>query len=190
MTDYIIGTLMSIDDRYLYISKDGVGYKILFSKSELDKLIVNKEVKLYTYSFCDFNSPTLLDFGFVDLEKRDMFKMLIRLESVGWKIALMLIDTFSNDQLIDIFKNKTIAELTKLKMIGSYRAKKIINNAQEVFLDIKLTKTKTKILHHLKLLGYKDPEIYEIVANADDNLSYQELINFVFSRIESNQAKN
>ena len=121
MYEYIKG---SIANKYVnkkgyfaVIDVNGVGYLIEVMKKDYDKINMNQSsLTLYTVLLHREDSMTLC--GFLDMEVRNLFNILVTVSGVGAKMALNILNQFELKQLINCVVQEKDKELTKAKGIG------------------------------------------------------------------------
>ena len=88
MIAYLKGKLVIKSVDYIVIDVQGIGYKVYMSKTAIDKLEEEKEIKVYTYLKVREDDISL--FGFNTLEELHMFELLISVGGIGAKSAIAL----------------------------------------------------------------------------------------------------
>ena len=119
MYAFFKGTVESIYSDYLILDTGSMGVNIMMSASELDRLSVSDEVKIYTYTSVREDAITL--FGFLSREKLDFFKLLLTVNGVGPKLAIGIAGCNTEDVKTAIVAQDTKA-LSKLPGVGAKMA--------------------------------------------------------------------
>ena len=125
MISYIIGRVTHIDDSFIILENNGIGYKITMPGSSLFAIGgMDGDVKVHTYMAVKEDDVSL--FGFLTVGELEMFKLLITVSGVGPKGAMGILSSISVDEL----KMAIAAEDSKLiagaKGIGGKTAQKIV----------------------------------------------------------------
>ena len=119
MYAFFKGTVESIYSDYLILDTGSMGVNIMMSASELDRLSVSDEVKIYTYTSVREDAITL--YGFLSREKLDLFKLLLTVNGVGPKLAIGIAGCNTEDVKTAIVAQDTKA-LSKLPGVGAKMA--------------------------------------------------------------------
>ncbi|WP_434324332.1 Holliday junction branch migration protein RuvA [Mycoplasma capricolum] len=181
MNDYINGFLYKIDDKFLYLELNNLGYRYLYLKSDLKNFKLNENNKVYI-------AINVIDnhfkyYGFFNQLVRDLFETLININTIGEKTAFLILENYSYQELIDIFKNGKTDKILQLKGIGNYTARLIINSVQKELFNNKISEKKNKVITSLEKLGYKTKDIYKIIINVDEDLTIDELTKYVLEKL-------
>ena len=119
MYAFFKGTVESIYSDYLILDTGSMGVNIMMSASELDRLSVSDEVKIYTYTSVREDAITL--YGFLSRERLDFFKLLLTVNGVGPKLAIGIAGCNTEDVKTAIVAQDTKA-LSKLPGVGAKMA--------------------------------------------------------------------
>ena len=119
MYAFFKGTVESIYSDYLILDTGSMGVNIMMSASELDRINVSDEVKIYTYTSVREDAITL--YGFLSREKLDFFKLLLTVNGVGPKLAIGIAGCNMEDVKTAIVAQDTKA-LSKLPGVGAKMA--------------------------------------------------------------------
>ena len=119
MYAFFKGTVESIYSDYLILDTGSMGVNIMMSASELDRISVSDEVKIYTYTSVREDAITL--YGFLSREKLDFFKLLLTVNGVGPKLAIGIAGCNTEDVKTAIVAQDTEA-LSKLPGVGAKMA--------------------------------------------------------------------
>lgn len=124
MYEYLKGTLDSIQEDYLVIDVNGVGYKVFSSQNTLRNTKVDSLVKIYTVLIV--REDDMLLFGFDTRDELNMFKLLNTVSGVGPKAAVGLLNQYKSQEIALAIISKDAAKLTKAQGIGKKTAERII----------------------------------------------------------------
>lgn len=119
MYAFFKGTVESIYSDYLILDTGSMGVNIMMSSSELDRINISDEVKIYTYTSVREDAITL--YGFLSREKLDFFKLLLTVNGVGPKLAIGIAGCNTEDVKTAIVAQDTKA-LSKLPGVGAKMA--------------------------------------------------------------------
>ncbi len=130
MISYVKGTVAYIGNDCIVVDNNGIGYNIQVSPSTASAVVMEKEVKIYTYMNVKENELSL--FGFLTKEELNMFNLLIGVNGVGPKSAVAMLGALSPSQLALAIATEDIKALS----VGQGIGKKI---AQRIALELKDT---------------------------------------------------
>ena len=128
MISYVKGTVAYIGNDCIVVDNNGIGYNIQVSLSTASAVVMEKEVKIYTYMNVKENELSL--FGFLTKEELNMFNLLIGVNGVGPKSAVAMLGALSPSQLALAIVTEDIKALS----VGQGIGKKI---AQRIALELK-----------------------------------------------------
>ena len=128
MISYVKGTVAYIGNDCIVVDNNGIGYNIQVSLSTASAVVMEKEVKIYTYMNVKENELSL--FGFLTKEELNMFNLLIGVNGVGPKSAVSMLGALSPSQLALAIATEDIKALS----VGQGIGKKI---AQRIALELK-----------------------------------------------------
>jgi len=119
------GTLIYKKAPELLIDVNGIGYEIQASMTTFYQLPdIEQPVCLYTQLIVREDAHTL--FGFNDLTERELFRALIKVNSVGPKLALTILSSASPDEFCQTVLAQDAARLSKIPGIGKKTAERLI----------------------------------------------------------------
>lgn len=115
---------MEIQEDYLVLENNGIGYKIYVSNNSLSNIDNRENVKIYTYF--NMRDDGIFLYGFATREELDMFELLLLVSKIGPKIAMGILSVLTpNDIKLGIINNNTEI-LCKAPGIGKKTASRII----------------------------------------------------------------
>ena len=196
MIGRIVGELVEKQAPELLVDAQGVGYEVnvpmttFYSLPELGQKVV-----LHTHHAVSETSNQL--FGFIQKRDRDFFRMLIKVNGVGPKMAISIM-SIDIRELVGYLKASDISALTKVPGVGKKTAERLVVDMRDKIKawDEATDKTAagsdgdavssldsnndiTSIAESaLIALGYKPTEAAKAVAraNADEITTSEELI--------------
>lgn len=124
MYEYLKGKLDSIQEDYLVVDVNGVGYKVFSSQNTLRNAKVDSIAKIYTLLIV--REDDMLLFGFDTRDELNMFKLLNTVSGVGPKAAVGLLNQYKSQEIALAIIAKDAAKLTKAQGIGKKTAERII----------------------------------------------------------------
>ena len=175
MIAYLKGEIVFKADEYIILEVQNIGYKVFMSKTAIDKLEEEKEIKIYTYLRLREDDVSL--FGFITNEELHMFELLISVGGIGAKSAINILSNITPSAFALAVITNNVNTLKKLQGIGPKTAQRIIlelkdkikteeaieteENKQE---EDKLEKQNNEeLIQALQVLGYRRYEISKVL---------------------------
>lgn len=188
MIYHIKGVLISIDEGFLVIEVNGIGYKCLTDSYTLGILSskVNEEIKLFTEMVVREDSISL--FGFLEKGRLKLFKLLTSVSGVGSKVSLSILSEFTPDQLASFILSGNSLGLTKASGLGKKLAQRIVLELKDKIEagaysegeigteKISLSNNISQALGALAMLGYSERDVIPILREINKNLTVEEMI--------------
>ncbi|MFD2228921.1 Holliday junction branch migration protein RuvA [Alkalimarinus sediminis] len=193
MIGRIRGRLVEKQPSLLLVDVQGVGYEIevpfttSFALSE-----INQDIILHTHLVVREDAQLL--YGFSAVKDRDLFRLLIKINGVGPKLALTILSGLDSTQLARCVRDDDSATLVKLPGVGKKTAERLLIELRDKLKDWGLpdhdllageesapAKSASSVIEEaesaLIALGYKPQEATKAVnAVKVDGLSSEELI--------------
>lgn len=168
---------------YVVIDVNGVGYRIEVMKKDYDKIDI-KQVNAMLYTILLHREDSMTLCGFLDMEVRNLFNILVQVSGVGPRMALNILNQFELKTLINCVVQEKEKELTQAKGVGLKLAQKIILELRDKFINVELEQD---------LEG--DDDIFEEVKNMLLSLQYtneeinkaKEIVNNLNTEIRSSE---
>ncbi len=125
MIGHIRGELIEKQPPHLVIETYGVGYEIEASMQTFFKLpAVSSDIKLYTHFVVREDAQLL--FGFFDRLERTLFRVLIKANGVGPKLAIAILSGMSTAEFSACILREDAATLTKIPGVGKKTAERLV----------------------------------------------------------------
>lgn len=125
MIGFLRGILASKQAPDLILDVQGVGYELQASMMTFAHLPeINQPVTLYTHLSIREDAHVL--FGFSNTKERDLFRILLRVNGVGPKMALAILSTMSVEAFSSYVHTDDISALTKIPGVGKKTAERLI----------------------------------------------------------------
>lgn len=191
MIAFLKGKYVDADENSVVLENNGIGYRLLVSGSDLQKLVQKgEEIKLYTYMHVREDAIQL--FGFLAKESLHMFRLLIRVSGVGPKGALGILTALDTDALRLAILSGDAKAIAKAPGIGAKTAGKVILElkdkvcAEEVFNgqneDVQMSgnadpDVRNGAIEALTALGYSISQATLAVSKVQgENMSIEEIL--------------
>lgn len=125
MITYIRGTLTAKNPPLLTLEAGSLGYEIQASMQTFYQLPeINQEVVIHTYLLIKEEKQML--YGFIQPQERELFRELIKINSIGPKAALAILSNVTITQLISIIKQQDVHALQNIPGIGRKTAERLL----------------------------------------------------------------
>jgi holliday junction DNA helicase RuvA len=119
------GRLLARDEAVILIDVGGVAYEVEVSASTLYQLPENgKELTLHTHFIVREDAQLL--YGFLHLAERSLFRLLIKANGVGPKLALGLLSGMESQKLAACVVSGDVNALVKLPGVGRKTAERLV----------------------------------------------------------------
>ncbi|WP_119395389.1 Holliday junction branch migration protein RuvA [Salinibius halmophilus] len=125
MIGQLTGVLRANRMPELLIDVQGVGYEVLAPMSTIAKLpSLGEQVSLAVHTQVREDAITL--FGFSNNRERQLFRVLVKVNGVGPKMALAIMSGLEPDRLAAAVTDKQVTMLTKIPGVGKKTAERLI----------------------------------------------------------------
>ena len=132
MIGYIKGTLEEIEEQYIIVENQGIGYQIFVPGTSFSGSVpVGEEVKVYTY--LHVKEDLLQLYGFPTRDELQIFKLLLGVNGIGPKAGLGILSALSADELTFAILADDVTAISRAPGIGKKTAQKLILNLEEAF---------------------------------------------------------
>ena len=185
MISYLKGTVHHVHQGYVVVLVAGVGYEVEMPLRCVDSIIPQMDITLWCHQVVREDANDL--YGFLSLDDRDTFRLMLKAHQVGPKLALSILDTFSSSHLALIGLKENSKELTRVKGMGpklahrliidlkSWAEKGMLSVADPTVEDTMLDSEDDALLA-LVHLGYKEAQVKKILSSLDNQMTTQERI--------------
>ncbi|HZK00091.1 MAG TPA: Holliday junction branch migration protein RuvA [Tissierellaceae bacterium] len=186
MFDFIIGDMVSIEDEYVVIQNNGIGYRVFVSANTMMNLQIGKRDQMLYTEFHVREDGVFL-YGFVTKEEVNMFNSLLKVSKIGAKTALGVLSTLSPSKIKLAIINKDLDMLCQAPGIGKKTAERIVFELKDKIdtnIDIEdlgqievNPKSYDEALAGLMSLGYSRYEVDKAIRKLElDNMKVEEII--------------
>lgn len=132
MISYLHGTLAAKFADSAVVEVGGIGYQVSLSGRSLSKMgQVGEEVKVLTHM--QVREDALVLYGFLSNEEKNLFMKLTSVSSVGPKVALSVLSTYSPEDAITAIISQDVAAIQQVPGIGKKMASRIVLELKEAF---------------------------------------------------------
>jgi len=176
------GTLLEKDPPHLLLDVNGVGYEVEAPMSTFYQLpAVGQSVTLHTHLIVREDAQLLC--GFATSAERRLFRQLIKVNSVGARLALGILSGMSAADFIRCVQERDTASLTRLPGVGKKTAERLLIEMRDRLADLggeefavapgnsealpPVDNAARDALSALVALGYKPQEASRLLQNVD-----------------------
>jgi holliday junction DNA helicase RuvA len=178
----LAGTITLKEPPRLLVEVHGVGYEVEVPMSTyLGLPAVGAAVSLRIHHVLREDASLL--FGFATESERELFRGLLKVNSVGPKVALAILSGMNAEAFRAAVAMEDVAGLTRIPGVGRKTAERLLVEMRDHFKGIAPGGTtvqpapRTEALHALQALGYKPQEAQRMIDRiATDGASTEELI--------------
>lgn len=161
------------------IDVNGVGYEVAVPIGDYEKMMLDAQVKLYTYHHVREQSQEL--FGFSSLAAKKLFELLITVQGVGPKAALAILSLGDAEMVRNAIANSDSAYIQKATGVGKKTAERVVVDlSDKVGLPTSYGRkddpvqtelnTNDEALEALMALGYTLADATKALEGVDPNL--------------------
>jgi holliday junction DNA helicase RuvA len=170
----------------IVLDVSGVGYGLLVTSEEYGRLGAGDLTKLYIYEHIRENAYDL--YGFLHLETKDLFTLLLGVTGVGPKMALSVLNTGSANDVRVAIAQGDLKSIQKASGVGKRVAERIVielkdkvglegvDLASAGFLQSERAIASDEAAEALMALGYTPQDASKALAGIDASLSTEERI--------------
>lgn len=186
MFEFLIGDIVSINDDYIVLQNNGIGYKVFTSSNSIMNIEVGKRDQMI-FTQLHVREDGLFLFGFVTEEEREMFRLLLLVSKIGPKVGIGILSSLTPVQIKIAIINKDIESLCKAPGVGKKTAERIILELKDkIDTNIAIEDNSGQIssnndyneaIQALMTLGYTKYEIEKVIRKLDiSNMSIEDII--------------
>lgn len=183
MIGRIAGQLIEKQPPFILVDVNGIGYEIEAPASTLANLPeVGEQIILHTHLIVREDAQVLC--GFLTEQERQLFRHLIKVNSVGAKLALGILSGMSVDSFVRCVHDKNTGALTKLPGVGKKTAERLIIEIRDRLKDMDMGHASVHVdegvtvsprddnamhdaISALVSLGYKPQEASRLLQHVD-----------------------
>ncbi len=119
----------------IVLNVGGVGYEIQLPMTSFYQLPeIDHQVSLFTHFVVREDAQLL--FGFVDRVERSLFRVLIKANGVGPKLACAILSSMSANQFVNAVMHEDISALVKMPGVGKKTAERLVVELKDKLNDL------------------------------------------------------
>ena len=180
MYDYISGKIKELNPTYVVIDNQGIGYYCHISLNSYTALKSRSEVLLYIREIIREDVHDL--YGFLDVDERSLFNLLISVSGVGANTARVILSSLSGQELENAIGEGNVNVLKSVKGIGLKTAQRIIVELKDKIQSVRSSddsllfadqdsSVQEEALSALTMLGFNKGQVQKVLKkiNATPN---------------------
>ncbi|MFO0882096.1 MAG: Holliday junction branch migration protein RuvA [Candidatus Saccharimonadales bacterium] len=167
------------------INVNGVGYGVVMTTNEADRLLVNDEAKVYVYENIKEDAHQL--FGFTLLDTKQLFEQLLKVKNVGPKVAMSLLELGNANEVRAAIAGGDVKRLQSAKGVGKRAAEQIVvelrdkvgllsSDTAEDIVGRSGVNASDEAAQALMSLGYSEMDAALALKHIDPSLSVEDRI--------------
>lgn len=129
MIEYIRGVIDTLTPTEAVVEASGVGYQLFITLNTYTALQGKREAKLLAYEVLREDAHLL--YGFATREERELFTLLVGVNTIGPQTARMVLSAFTPAELVGVIQAEDVRLLKSVKGIGPKAAQRIIMDLQD-----------------------------------------------------------
>lgn len=180
------GTIIEVLSEAAIIDVQGVGYEVFLSPANLGRLVLGSESTLSIYTHVKEEALQL--FGFLTLEDREFFVLLLSVSGVGPRTALLTLN-YGHEAVVEAIRQSNLSFFQSIPRLGKKTAQKIL-----VDLQSKVGGDGTKIFtvptplardveDALVQMGYKNEDVAEVIRQLPTDMTIPEAIKWSLKQL-------
>ncbi len=165
------------------IDVNGVGYEVKLANSDYDQLVLDSQVKIFTYHHIREQSQEL--FGFLNKKAKFLFEQLITVQGVGPKAGLAILSIGDFESVRSAISRGDGKYIQQAAGVGKKTAERVcVDLSDKVGLPTKLSAefvqseldTSDEAVEALVALGFTITDAIKALAKVDKNLDTSERV--------------
>jgi len=132
------GTLAEKFPPEILIECAGVGYEVTMPMTSIYALPeLNEQAVIYTHFVVREDAQLL--YGFANTTERKLFRLLIKVNGVGPKLALAVLSAMSADQFVSCVAHDDVSGIVKIPGVGKKTAERLLIEMRDRLKDWQMT---------------------------------------------------
>ena len=138
MIGRLSGTLAEKFPPEILIECAGVGYEVTMPMTSIYALPeLNEHAIIYTHFVVREDAQLL--YGFANTTERKLFRLLIKVNGVGPKLALAVLSAMSADQFVNCVAHDDVSGIVKIPGVGKKTAERLLIEMRDRLKDWQIT---------------------------------------------------
>jgi Holliday junction DNA helicase RuvA len=132
------GTLAEKSPPEILVECAGVGYEVTMPMTSIYALPeLNEQAVIYTHFVVREDAQLL--YGFANTTERKLFRLLIKVNGVGPKLALAVLSAMSADQFVSCVAHDDVSGIVKIPGVGKKTAERLLIEMRDRLKDWQIT---------------------------------------------------
>lgn len=179
MIAFIRGVVENVAFDSVVIDVNGVGYGIHLHVRDVSSLKKGQNIQVFISEIIREQSYDL--YGFMQIEDKNFFELLLKVSGVGPRIALALLGMVSREEVAIAIQNGDIALISGAPGIGKRLAERLVVELKDKVAGSGISMNgqsvnQNQVEDALISLGFKPNDIKSMLKNVDPNMSVEEQI--------------
>ena len=189
MIGFLNGEIMEVEADHVILNVNGVGYEVLCTLDTLSKLALGENAAFYTYTHV--REEALQLFGFLQPDEKRFFLSLLKVNGVGPKMAIAMMSGAPALRIMEFIENEDIKALSKLPKVGKKKAEQMVLTLKGKLVmgaeaeAVVASGPSKEVTSALINLGFKGPQVDEVVKKLDPKMDVQEGVRWALSQLSS-----
>ncbi len=187
---YISGKAAHKGDNFVVVDVSGVGYKIYTSLICIERVSINSDIKMFTYTY--IREDTFDIYGFLTENELNMFEKLLSVSGVGPKAALSILSVAPVDKIALAIVTGDTNLIRKANGVGPKAASRIVLELKDKLSNEEITTDEVneiivsgltggfgrtnEALEALTTLGYSTAEAKSALSGIDMNMDIELIV--------------
>ena len=125
MIGFLSGVVLEYEAGALLLDVQGVGYELSVPQElSTDGWQKGDQLRLYVHQVVREDALDL--YGFVSATEKSLFRLLLKINGVGPRMALSILSQVSLDELVQMVQTKDLSGLLRVKGVGKKLAEKLL----------------------------------------------------------------
>lgn len=137
MYDFLRGRLVELDPGRIVLEVNGIGFDVITADQTGESFgPAGKEILIYTHLHQKEDNFAL--YGFARRQERELFRLLIKVNGVGPRLAMQILTGIKSEDLIQALADEDWKRLTLIPGIGPKTARRLLIQLKEKLTDQEL----------------------------------------------------
>ncbi|WP_431688445.1 Holliday junction branch migration protein RuvA [Hahella sp. NBU794] len=134
MIGRLVGKLAENHPPFVLLDVNGVGYEVEVPLSALGYLPkLGESCSLFTHFVVREDAQLL--YGFIRREDRELFRLLLKVNGVGPKMAVAILSHMSPNEFVECVRGDNLTRLTKMPGVGKKTAERLLIEMRDRIKD-------------------------------------------------------
>lgn len=168
------GKIEYLEDNWVIVDVNNVGYKVYVTDFTLGKLAGKTDVSLDVFTYV--REDVLALYGFLEVSEKNMFELLISISGIGPKAAMSILSVADTKSIQAAVLNEDPSILTSVSGIGKKTAERVILELQNKIADLTSDEragatSDSEVVEALMAMGYSASQSREALKNISKELN-------------------